>query len=523
VGKDEESAMNGLNTEVKVLVIGAGAMGSGIAHVAAAAGHPVYLCDTRAEAVHAGRAGIERDLRFLVGKGRLAQADADATLARVIPATDLATARDAGLAIEAIVENLEVKQKLFRELEGLLGDEAILASNTSSLSITQIGAALARPERLAGLHFFNPAPRMKLVEIVSGLATTRTIADTLYATAQAWGKVAVHASSTPGFIVNRVARPYYAEALRVLGERAADPATLDAALRDGCGFPMGPFELMDLIGHDVNFAVTKSVFEAYFGDKRFAPSLIQQELVAAGRLGRKSGRGFYDYGEGAKPPAPQAEAPQQGEAAVTAVGDLGPAAALIGRLEAAGVDVRRLAGEGEAAGAGHGWIEIGGARLALSDGRSASRRAVEDGFANLVLFDLCLDYATTPRVTLARADTCGEGALHAVVGTLQRAGFAIGRLDDVAGLVALRTVAMLANEAADGVLAGIGSAADIDTAMRYGTNYPKGPLAWADELGVAFIARVLENLRRHYGEERYRVSPHLQRIALRPDGQFHGG
>jgi len=519
--KDEGMAMNGLKTDVKVLVIGAGAMGSGIAHVAAAAGHGVYLYDTRAEAVHTGRAGIERDLRFLVTKGKLADADADATLARVIPATDLAAARDAGLAIEAIVENLEVKQKLFRELEGLLAEDAILATNTSSLSITQIGAALARPERLTGLHFFNPAPRMKLVEIVSGLATTRAIADTLYATAKAWGKVPVHASSTPGFIVNRVARPYYAEALRVLAERAADPATLDAALRESCGFPMGPFELMDLIGHDVNFAVTKSVFDAYFGDKRFTPSLIQQELVAAGRLGRKSGRGFYDYAEGVTLPPPHTEAPQQGEAAVTAVGDLGPAAALIGRLEAAGVEVRRLPGEGEAAGAARGWLEIGAARLALSDGRTASRRALEEGFANLVLFDLVLDYATSPRLTLARADSCGHGAWNGVVGTLQRAGLAIGRLDDVAGLIGVRTIAMLANEAAEGVLQGIGTAADIDTAMRFGTNYPKGPLAWADELGVAFIAQVLENLRQHYAEERYRLSPLLQRIALRPVGRFH--
>lgn len=515
--------MSALTPDVKVLVIGAGAMGSGIAHVAAAAGHAVYLYDTRAEAVAQGRAGIARDLAFLATKGKLSEAEADATLARVLPVTDLAAARDAGLAIEAIVENLDIKQKLFKDLESLLGSDAILASNTSSLSITQIGAALARPERLAGLHFFNPAPRMKLVEIVSGLATERAIADTLYATAQAWGKVPVHASSTPGFIVNRVARPYYAEALRVLSERAADPATLDAALRESCGFPMGPFELMDLIGHDVNFAVTKSVCDAYFGDKRFTPSLIQQELVAAGRLGRKSGRGFYDYAQGATPPAPHSEAPQTGEAAVTVVGDLGPATALIARLEAAGITVRRLPGEGPDTGAARGWIEIGAARLTLSDGRTASRRAVEEGVAKLVLIDLALDYMTTKRVTLARADSCDETAWNAVAGTLQRAGLAVARIDDVAGLIGLRTVAMLANEAADGVLQGIASAADIDTAMRYGTNYPKGPLAWADELGVAFVARVLENLRAHYGEERYRLSPLLQRVALRPAGRFHAG
>jgi len=495
-----------LASDVKVLVVGAGAMGAGIAQVAARAGHHVYLYDARAEAAERGRAGIERELASLVVKGRLAEAEAAAAVARVVPVAALADARDAGLAIEAVVEDLGVKQALFGELEGLLAEDAILASNTSSLSITALAAPLARPQRVAGLHFFNPAPRMKLVEIVSGLATDSAIAERLVATAKAWGKVPVRAKSTPGFIVNRVARPYYAEALRVLAENAAAPATIDAVLREGCGFPMGPFELMDLIGHDVNFAVTRSVFDAYYGDRRFTPSLIQQELVLAGRLGRKSGRGFYDYAEGAERPAAQAEEPHAAKAEITVVGDLGVASALIGRLEAAGVEVRREESEG-----GRGWIEIGEARLALSDGRTATRRAVAEGVPNLVLFDLCLDYAATPRIALARADFCGRGAWGAVVGTLQRAGLTVTRVDDVAGLVALRTVAMLANEAADALLAGVASAADIDAAMRHGTNYPKGPLAWADALGPAFVATVLAHLAEHYGEERYRVSPLITR------------
>ena len=506
--------MAALGTDTRVLVVGAGAMGAGIAHVAALAGHRVYLYDSRAEAIDKGLAGIAKDLDFLVAKGRLAAAARDAVLGRLQPITELAAAADAGLAIEAIVEKLEVKRQLFLQLEGLLDAGAILATNTSSLSITAMGAPLARPERLAGLHFFNPAARMKLVEIVSGLATDAAVADTLFATAQAWGKVAVHAKSTPGFIVNRVARPYYAEALRVLAENAAAPATIDAALREACGFPMGPFELMDLIGHDVNFAVTKSVFDAYFGDRRFTPSLIQHELVLAGRLGRKSGRGFYDYAEGAARPAPATEAAQHGEAAVDLVGEPGVAEPLIERLAAAGTVVRPRPGEGGA------WLEIAGARLALSDGRSATRRAAEEGCPELVLFDLCLDYARTPRIVLARADQCGEAAWQAVVGTLQRAGLAVSRIDDVAGLVGLRTVAMLANEGADAVLAGIGSAADIDAAMRHGTNYPQGPLAWADRLGLGFVARVLANLREHYGEERYRVSPLIQRKSYNGE-TFH--
>lgn len=498
--------MAALSKNTRVLVIGAGAMGAGIAHVAAVAGHSVYLYDTRAEAVAAGLAGIAKDLRFLASKGKLSEVDSEAAIARVVPTTSLADAADAGLAIEAIVENLEIKQRLFKELEDLLAENVILATNTSSLSVTALASVLARPQQCAGMHFFNPAPRMKLVEIVSGLATAPTVAQTLHATAKAWGKVAVHARSTPGFIVNRVARPYYGEALRVLGEGAADVPTLDAIMREACGFPMGPFELMDLIGHDVNFAVSRSVCEAYFGDRRFTPSLIQQELVFAGRLGRKSGRGFYDYAAEAVKGGAHAEPACTGAATVTLVGDPGVAVTLVERLEQQGVAVERAPAQGATA-----WLEIGGARLALSDGRTATRRAIEDHCPKLVLFDLCLDYASTQRIALARADQCDAAAYDLVVGTLQKAGLTVSRIDDVAGMLALRTVAMLANEAADGVLAGIGSAPDVDTAMRFGTNYPKGPLAWADQLGIGFVVQVLANLREHYGEERYRTSPLLQR------------
>lgn len=498
--------MTALATTTKVAVIGAGAMGSGIAHVAARAGHTVYLYDMNADALARGKAGIETDLRFLVGKRRLAADDCDAALARVLPTSRIEDLADAGLLVEAIVENLEIKQKLFRQLEEMTGADAILATNTSSLSITAMAAALSRPERLAGLHFFNPAPRMALVEIVSGLATDPRIAETLYDTARAWGKVPVHATSTPGFIVNRVARPYYAEALRVLAEHAATPATLDAIMREACNFPMGPFELMDLIGHDVNYAVTRSVFDAYFGDKRFTPSLIQQELLLAGRLGRKSGQGFYDYRDGAERPQPAVEARCQGVEAITVRGDLGIAAPLPVRLEQAGIPVIRTDGDGD--------LLIGQARLALSDGRSATRRAAEEGTPDLALFDLARDYAATPRMALARADQCGDTAWQQVVGTLQTAGVAVSRVDDVAGMVALRTVCMLANEAADGVVQGIASAHDIDTAMRYGTNYPEGPLAWADRLGVDRVAGVLDALRDHYGEERYRLSPLIRRRAI---------
>lgn len=499
--------MGALDVSRVVGVVGAGAMGAGIAHVAALAGHRVRLHDVAPDAIARGRAGIEKDLNFLVGKGRLAAAEAAAVLARVEPADTLAAFADCGLVIEAAAEDLSIKQQLFATLEGIAPGDCVLATNTSSLSITAIAATLARPQRLAGMHFFNPAPRMKLVEIVSGVETDAAVTDLLAATARAWGKVTVHARSTPGFIVNRLARPFYGEAWRVLLESGGDPASLDAVMRDCGGFPMGPFELMDLIGHDVNLAVTRSVFEATFFDRRYTPSLAQQELVRAGRLGRKRGRGIYDYRDGAQPPAPRVDAGAEAARRVVLVGSLGLATPIVSRLEAAGIDVVRVQGKAGAP----GWLEIGSARLMLSDGRPATRRALEDEHSHLVLFDLALDYAATPRLGLARADQCGDAAFRSVCATLTAAGYACTPLDDVAGLIVLRTVAMLVNEAADAVATGICSVDAVDEAMRHGVNYPRGPMAWAEAVGLDFFARALANLRDHYGEERYRTSVLIQR------------
>ncbi|WP_165679902.1 3-hydroxyacyl-CoA dehydrogenase, partial [Metapseudomonas otitidis] len=327
-----------------VAVIGAGAMGAGIAQVAAQAGHPVRLYDNRPGAAAQAVDGIDRQLGRLVEKGKLDAAERQAIVARLQPAETLEALADARLVIEAIVENLEIKRALLQQLEALCSPTCILASNTSSLSITALAAGLAHPGRVIGLHFFNPAPLMALVEVVSGLASDPALADALYATARAWGKQPVHTRSTPGFIVNRVARPFYAESLRLLQEGAADCATLDALMREAGGFRMGAFELTDLIGHDVNYAVTCSVFEAYYGDFRFQPSLIQKELVDAGHLGRKSGRGFYDYTEGAQRPAPAALSSEQAVDGCVVEGHLGVAEPLVARLQAAGLAVTRRDG-----------------------------------------------------------------------------------------------------------------------------------------------------------------------------------
>jgi 3-hydroxybutyryl-CoA dehydrogenase len=497
-----------------VAVIGAGAMGAGIAQIAAVNGHRVQLHDTRMGAGDAAKRSIGEALTKQVEKGRLSRADADASLARIATVVTLPDVCVANLVVEAIVEDLAAKREVFERVENVVDASCIIASNTSSLSITTLGAQAKRPERIVGMHFFNPAPLMPLVEVVTGLATSPAVAEVVFATALAWGKTPVYATSTPGFIVNRCARPYYAEGLRLLAERAADIATLDAVFRESGGFRMGPFELIDLIGLDVNLAVTKSVWAAYFNDTRYAPSVLQEERVAAGFFGRKSGRGFYDYSPGSTKPDPTSEPPQARPAHVTVHGELGVAEPLAARIAGGAVAVEGARADSRfPAGAIHVPGSGGGTWLALTDGRTATKRVVDTGVRDLVLFDLALDYASATRLAVAAADTCSVAAAGAAVGALQAAGLKVSRLDDVAGLAVMRTVAMLANEAADAVVQGVALPEAIDVAMRKGVNYPRGPVAWADAIGAGVVRDVLANLALHYGEDRYRISPLLARRA----------
>ena len=409
----------------------------------------------------------------------------------------------AGLIIEAIVESLDVKVKVFRDVEALVAPEAILGTNTSSLSVTAIAAKLLRPGRLVGMHFFNPAPILPLVEVVSGRLTDPAVAEITHATARRWGKIPVHCASTPGFIVNRVARPFYGEALRLASEGAASPATLDAILREVGGFRMGPFALMDLIGHDVNFAVTRSVYDGLFQDPRYKPSLLQQELVFAGLLGRKSGRGFYDYAPGASAPLPD-DAPQGPRPArIVIEGDLGPAERLAEAAQLAGIEVQR--GEGD------GLIRLASTTMALTDGRTATERFAAGGPA--VLFDLALDYAGCKRMAIAGAEQADGAAVAEAAGLFQALGKSVSVIADVPGLAVLRTVAMLANEAVDAVNLEIATPEDVDLSMVNGVNYPLGPLAWGDTIGPARLVAAIDALARICGEDRYRVSPLLRRRA----------
>lgn len=286
---------------MKVGIIGAGAMGSGIAQVAATAGESVILFDAQEVALEKASLQLKATFEKLVAKEKISQADADAIRGRIAIAKQIEALDQCDLIIEAIVENLEVKKSIFAQLDSLCKPSCILASNTSSLSITAIASACSRPERVMGIHFFNPAPLMPLVEIIPAIQTDRSLVTSTVELIRQWKKVPVVAKDTPGFIVNRVARPFYSEALRIYEEGIADMATIDQAMRDG-GFRMGPFELMDLIGNDVNYAVTESVFTAFYFDPRYRPSITQKKLVEAKWYGRKSGRGYYNYAEGAAMP-----------------------------------------------------------------------------------------------------------------------------------------------------------------------------------------------------------------------------
>ncbi|MET9359873.1 3-hydroxyacyl-CoA dehydrogenase [Streptomyces sp. NPDC006632] len=518
-----------------VAVVGTGTMGQGIAQVALVAGHPVRLYDAVPGRAREAADALAGRLERLVDKGRMDGAARDAALARLYPADALAELADAALVVEAVLEQLPVKQELFTALEAVVAEDCLLATNTSSLSVTAIAGALAHPGRFVGLHFFNPAPLLPLVEVVSGFATDEAAATRAYETAQAWGKTPVRCTDTPGFIVNRIARPFYAEAFAVHEERGADPATIDAVLRECGGFRMGPFELTDLIGQDVNEAVTRSVWESFFQSPKFTPSLAQRRLVESGLHGRKSGRGWYAYeapgvsgaagsssassaggagGAGAAGGAPSQNAgrpephtapPAKAPASVTVVGDLGPARELVAMMTEAGIDVTSVNEGGP-------YIELpGDGQLVPADGKTS----VE--FADVVYFDLALDYRGATRIALSASEDTSERAVAEAVGLFQKLGKEVSVIGDVPGMIVARTVAMLVDLAADAIAKGVATPEDIDTAMRLGVNYPLGPVEWNRRLGRDWAYDVLSALHERCPTGRYAPSLALYRQAYAGD------
>lgn len=483
-------------------VIGAGTMGAGIAQVAASAGHPVVLFDVASGAAQNGLESIRIGLDKLIERGKKSQREVDDLCARITPADKIDALAPADLIIEAIVESLDVKRSVFSELEAICSEKTIIASNTSSISISALAAKLDNPERLIGMHFFNPAAILKLVEVVSGLHTSSDVANTVFDIAKKWGKTPVHAKSTPGFIVNRIARPYYGEALRSLNEQAASVATIDQIMRSCGGFRMGPFELMDLIGQDINLAVSESVYQAYYGDKRFQPSVLQAEMVAGGLLGRKTGRGYYDYSQDQKGEAEHLPVSTSSVDKVTIYGDLGAATELLTLLEQNDVDVERQASD-------QAYLQIGNTRLQLCNGLTATQIAADSGHDELVVFDLARSYLVSESIAVSVAKQASEQALQDALVLFSAINKRVCVIKDLPGMLLMRTVCCLVNEAADAINQGVCKAQDVDVAMKLGVNYPEGPIEWGARIGFANVVTVLANLQNSYGEERYRCSPWL--------------
>jgi 3-hydroxybutyryl-CoA dehydrogenase len=500
-------SVTALDRSSTVAVVGAGTMGQGIAQVALLGGHRVLLHDAAPGRAQAAVDGVAGRLDRLAAKGRLDAAEHKEALDRLVPVEGVADLTAAALVVEAVVEDLAAKQALFTELEAVVGDGCLLATNTSSLPVTAVGGALRLPGRLVGLHFFNPAPLMPLVEVVAGAATDPAAVTRACDTATAWGKTPVRCTDTPGFVVNRIARPFYAEALRLYEERVADPATIDAVLRECGGFAMGPFELTDLIGQDVNEAVTRSVWEAYFHDPKFTPSLAQRRLVESGRLGRKTGRGWYPYpqdGRSGRTADPDHQ-PHTAEPAVAPVrvrvrGSLGPARELVPMLREAGIEVAEDTGRG-----GAGLVLPGGTTLSLVTGR--------EGDGPEITFDLAADYRAATRIALAPSAGVHADEVAQAVGLFQALGKKVSVVNAAPGLIVARTVAMLVDLAVDAAARQVASDRDIDTAMRLGVSYPLGPLEWCERISAQYVADLLEGLHEWYPTGRYAPCPALRRRA----------
>lgn len=466
-----------------IAVCGAGAMGSGIAQVAAQAGATVKVFDVSPEALAGSRTRTLADLDKLVARGKLTPEARDAIAGRMSWVGALDELAGCDLVIEAIIEDAAIKGQLFAKLEEVLPAEAVIATNTSSLPISRLARGLHHPGRFVGMHFFNPATVMKLVEVISGAATDPAIAARIVATARHWGKVAIPAADVAGFIVNRVARPFYGEAFAALGEGAAAPVVIDALFKTA-GFRMGPLELTDLIGQDVNFAVARSVYDSYFGRTRFVPQTRQAALVDAGWLGRKTGRGVYDYADGAS-----------GSALPDA-----PAVAI--------TDTHRQAAAALQAGAGDPFVICEGVALGLTRGRTAKAESRACGLP-VALFDWCPPEAQGP-VGLAVSDEGARATALAVLAALGRQGH---ELSDRPGLIVARTLAQIANSGADAVLEQVADEDGIDAALRFGANYPFGPFAFAQMFGRGPLVALLDAIAEETGEALYRPSVYLRNSA----------
>jgi 3-hydroxybutyryl-CoA dehydrogenase len=484
-------------------IAGAGAMGRGIAQMCVQAGSTVILYDTQPAALARARDDVFGQWDRMVGKGRMEAAAAAGCKERLRLADSVQAFAGCGLVIEAIVERLDVKQSFFAEVEAIVAADAVLATNTSSLSVTAIGAGLKRPQRFAGYHFFNPVPLMKVVEVVAGLKTDRAVCDALAQYARAMGHTPVQAQDTPGFIVNHAGRGYGTEALRIVGEGVADFATIDRILKDQVGFKLGPFELMDLTALDVSHPVMESIYRQYYEEPRYRPSVIAAQRAAGGVVGRKSGEGFYRYAEG------QAQVPAE------------PSTPVVHEMPPVWVSTR-AARRSEL----YQLLKDLGAKI--ETGQSPSMQALTLvaplGFdvttvavverldpARTIGIDMLVEDGATRRRVLATNPATRSDMREAAHALFARDGKAVSVIRDSGGFVTQRVVATIVNIASDICQQGICSPKDLETAVTLGLGYPLGPLAMGDRWGPANVLEVLFNMQTVYGDPRYRPSPWLRR------------
>jgi 3-hydroxybutyryl-CoA dehydrogenase len=519
-------------------VLGAGTMGSGIAQLAARSGARTLLHDPVAEALAKGLERAREGLRKEAAKGRISELEAQAGGERLEAVSTLEELAPCELVIEAAPERLELKHELYARLSQIVGPDCVLASNTSSLLVTALGPAASNPERVVGMHFFNPAPLMKLLEVVAGEQSSSRALALAQATGEAMGKTVIRASDGPGFLVNRCNRPFGLEALRMLQERIADVETIDRICRMQGGFRMGPFELMDLVGVDVGFEISKSFYAQSFGEPRWRPSPIAARYVAAGLHGRKAGRGYYSYppkdaasGSGPShraedPPALPVQTPQAEDLLVAITGTDVLAEELRHAAGAAGYEVlsREGAAEGElpalviecdrrplgASAEGDRVPVRGGAHVVLCEWGSLARLDARGG---AVGFHALAPLGQASLVELTRNERSASLAAGCAERFFESLGKHVAWVGDAPGLVLGRIACQVINECAFSLGEGVGEAADIDTGMVLGLSYPRGPLEWADTIGLDHVLAVLEALRDEYGEERYRPAPALRALV----------
>ncbi len=485
-------------------VIGAGVMGRGIAQLAASAGINVVLHDLDEAVVNDAVDFVYRMLERAREKGRMTDAELAGSKACISKSTDLHNLSGADLVIEAIIENIEVKQSLFKELEAIVSDDCILATNTSSLSVTAVAANCRRPERVAGFHFFNPVPLMKLVEVVSAIRTSGQVAAQLQALTERLGHTPVLVNDSPGFLVNHAGRGLITEGLRVLHENIADAQLVDEVMRDSLGFRMGPFELMDLTGLDVTFPASEQVYNQYFQEPRVRPTPLQRRRYIAGLLGRKTKEGFYRYEDGNKIVAEQPAVP---DVALTSAFWVSRdneelSAKVISILKQSAVTLDEADRPAENSIAIVTPLGLDTSTAVVNENLPAQRTVAVDA-----LFDM------EKRLTLMSNPATSTAAINESWAALARGGRAVSVIRDSGGFIAQRIIATIVNIACDIAQQGIAKPEDIDTGARLGLAYPQGPLALGDAIGAGRILTILENLQKVYGDPRYRPSPWLRRRA----------